>query len=126
MPQRAPKPCGRMGCPAVIPARERYCKEHKTQPYRRTTTVRGSRHQRGYDADWIRLRAWQLREHPFCQCDDCQDGAKRLRIANVVDHIKTIAEHPELRLDPTNLRSMHKRCHDRHTARTVGGWLRRG
>lgn len=100
-------------------------KTHRPQGPRRnisklTDSQRGSSDERGYDRDWRRLRAAFLMQHPLCQCDDCDDGRIKITAAEVVDHIKTIRQAPELRLAWNNLRSMAKRCHDRHTARTVG------
>lgn len=120
MPTRAPKPCSAPGCPAVVPAGTRYCPDHTRSVRSAGDAERESSAARGYDAEWRKLRAWQLLEHPLCQCDNCKEGALRLTPAEVVDHILPIAEHPELRLEPTNLRSMSKQCHDRHTARTRG------
>ncbi len=78
--------------------------------------MRESATARGYDEHWKRLRDWWLRIHPLCACDDCQEGKLRLHAAQVVDHIIPICTRPDLRLEPSNLRSMTKRCHDRHTA----------
>jgi 5-methylcytosine-specific restriction protein A len=84
------------------------------------TQKRPTSTQMGYDADWRRLRAAFLSAHPLCMCDDCQEGKKRVTLATVVDHIEPIAERPDLRLEWSNLRSMSKPHHDRHTARTRG------
>jgi len=80
---------------------------------------RASATNRGYDADWRRLRDAKLAANPLCECEDCARD-KRVTVAQVVDHIQPIAERPELRLAWSNLRSMAKTCHDRHTARTRG------
>lgn len=40
---------------------------------------------------------------------------KRYVPATVVDHIKDIATHPDLRLDDDNLQSMCAQCHNRKT-----------
>lgn len=80
---------------------------------------RGSARARGYDSDWEKAREVWLREHPLCQCDDCQEGRLRVKAAVVVDHIVPISVDPSRRLDPTNFRSMAKSCHDAHTARQV-------
>jgi 5-methylcytosine-specific restriction protein A len=82
---------------------------------------RGSAAARGYDADWERARAAFLAEHPLCMCDDCKEGAVRVTAAIVVDHIIPISVRPDLRLEPSNFRSMSKTCHDRHTAKQVAG-----
>lgn len=81
---------------------------------------RGKTAERGYDAQWRALRALYLRQHPLCECDECRDGAVKVTAATVVDHRITITERPDLRLEWSNLRSMAKACHDRHTARTQG------
>ena len=69
---------------------------------------RPTRKQRGYDQDWMRLRARVLAEHRDC----CRCG----RRATVVDHIDTIRDAPHKRLDPNNLRAMCTRCHNQRTA----------
>lgn len=91
---------------------------------RRDDKARGSAAKRGYDAAWQKLRKAKLAADPLCQCDDCEAGAKRVTEATVVDHFVPIAERPDLRLVWSNLRSMAKRCHDKHTASTRG-WGRR-
>lgn len=91
---------------------------------------RGSAASRGYDAAWRRLRLAFLEQNPLCLF--CADTGRTVA-ASVVDHIITIAERPDLRLDWSNLRPLCKPCHDRHTAReqAFGGkasrrpdWLR--
>jgi 5-methylcytosine-specific restriction protein A len=79
--------------------------------------LRGNSTERGYDAIWRRLRAWFLRRNPRCE-HHLKQGISRK--ATVVDHIKPIAEAPELRLDPSNLRALCKPCHDRRTALEQG------
>lgn len=88
---------------------------------------RGTATERGYDAQWRKLRLLKLEANPLCECNDCLAGKKRYVAAEVVDHIIAIESQPELRLVWENLRSMAKRCHDRHTALTRGfGRARRG
>lgn len=87
---------------------------------RETTDLhRGSSTARGYDRHWRALRDRKLAVHPLCECEDCNLLDIPLP-ADVVDHIQSIADHPELRLVWSNLRSMHHDCHNRHTARTQG------
>jgi 5-methylcytosine-specific restriction endonuclease McrA len=74
-----------------------------------TDNARGTPAARGYDKDWFRLRAKHIAAHPLCNV--C--GAK----GEHVDHIMTIRDHPERRLDPTNLRTLCHSCHSRRTAR---------
>ena len=91
---------------------------------------RGSASSRGYDADWRRCRAAFLFAHPLCRF--CEE-ADQVTAATVADHIISIQERPDLRLDWGNLRPLCKECHDRRTARdqAFGGraarwpeWLR--
>ena len=74
---------------------------------------RGSASARGYDRAWQRVRLLHLSAEPLCRF--C--SARSLLVeATVVDHIRTIRERPDLRLDRANLRSLCKPCHDGHTA----------
>jgi 5-methylcytosine-specific restriction protein A len=79
---------------------------------------RESSWRRGYNTQWQKVRDMFLHTHALCEMD-CKD--KGLVVAaEVVDHIIPIAERPELRLDPSNLRAACKPCHDRRTAREQG------
>jgi len=77
---------------------------------------RGSSTQRGYDRAWQKLRLEYLAQHPFCECDEHKGQDERV-LSTVVDHIQSVDDRPELRLEWSNLRSMTKPCHDRRTAR---------
>jgi 5-methylcytosine-specific restriction protein A len=76
--------------------------------------TRPSARRRGYDRLWAKVRAQHLAEFPLCSEPGCGD------LATVADHIISIRQRPDLRLDRTNLRSFCKPHHDRHTARTQG------
>lgn len=117
MPTAPERACPYPGCRARIGRRRRYCKQHETA---RRERIREQGNGKRYYADkaWQALRLAWLREHPLCQCDQCREGKLRIQIATVVDHIIQVSKRPDLRLDRTNLRSMAKRCHDRHTALT--------
>lgn len=80
---------------------------------------RASASRRGYDRQWQRVRALKLQGDPICETKGCG------RPATVVDHRRTIASRPDLRLDLDNLRSLCKPCHDRHTAKEQGFARRR-
>ncbi len=89
---------------------------HAPPPAERRTRYdrdRGSASARGYDRDWERLRDAHLTANPLCVV--CE-AAGRLTAASVVDHIQSIRDRPDLRLDPANLRSMCKPHHDSRTA----------
>jgi 5-methylcytosine-specific restriction protein A len=86
-----------------------------------TDDRRGTRQERGYGSDWDKLRLRILdRDQHLCQCQHCK-ASGILRPATHVDH--TICKavwrilNGSLRGadDPSNLKSMHKRCHERKT-----------
>ncbi|MEY2690642.1 MAG: hypothetical protein RL375_4842, partial [Pseudomonadota bacterium] len=62
-------------------------------------------------AAWKRLRLAHLRMHPWCRI--CEEMGS-FELAAVVDHIKPHKGDMELFLDPDNLQSLSKACHDRH------------
>ena len=73
--------------------------------------------QRGYGYRWQQARAAFLKDHPLCECDDCQAGAKRLTPADVVDHRIPHRGDQSLFWDKSNWQAMAKRCHDAKTQR---------
>lgn len=64
---------------------------------------------RGYDADWRKLRDFHLANNPLCAV--CASRG-RTTAAVCVDHVLPVAVNPSRRLDPTNLRSCCRSCHD--------------
>ena len=75
---------------------------------KRAPELRGSRHERGYDAIWTRLSARWRRKHPICRW--CEfDG--RTVLCDVVDHILPVRDYPALRLTERNLQSLCTDCH---------------
>jgi 5-methylcytosine-specific restriction protein A len=75
--------------------------------------ARGTRKQRGYGQDWVRLRAKILANEPLCRT--CRANGKVV-VATVVDHIQDIVDRPDLRLEESNLQPLCRRCHNRKTA----------
>lgn len=57
-----------------------------------------------------------LAEHPWCEEPGCRV------LATDVDHIESVEDAPERRLDPLNLRSYCHAHHSRRTARDQSGW----
>jgi 5-methylcytosine-specific restriction endonuclease McrA len=102
MPSAPPRACR---CGALVPAGKRCPRCTKA-----AERVRGNAAERGYDADWRRVRAQHLAEHPWCSVAGCGEPAVE------VDHVISVRERPELRLDRGNLRSM---CKPHHSARTI-------
>ena len=78
---------------------------------------RPSSEDRGYDKAWRILRARYLSANPTCVI--CG------RRATEVDHIKSVRNRPDLRLDWYNLRAICKPDHSRRTA-TEQGFARKG
>lgn len=85
------------------------------QPRRRTTK------ERGYDADWKRLRKRFAREHPLCE--HCRSEG-RTAPGEHVDHRIPIAQRPDLRLDESNLQHLCAVHHGRKTVREQRGEIR--
>lgn len=75
---------------------------------------RGSSTARGYDRHWQKVRAVVLADEPLCRF--CAERG-RVTPAEVVDHIETIADRPDLRLVRSNLRPLCESCHNARTAR---------
>ena len=78
-----------------------------------TIGARGTRKERGYGEDWMRLRAIVLAKEPLCRHHLANEG--RAVPATVVDHILDIADRPDLRLEESNLQSLCRACHNRKT-----------
>lgn len=76
---------------------------------------RGTRTERGYDNEWLRLRERKLAADPLCEeCDKNGD----VEFAVEVHHkIPFRGKNDSLRLDYSNLQSLCKRCHSRKTAK---------
>lgn len=81
---------------------------------KKTAALSGDRNRphsraRGYDRAWERLRARHLANNPWCVfC--LRKGI--VTPATVGDHIETIEDRPDLRLDDDNVQSLCKPCHD--------------
>jgi len=65
---------------------------------------------RGYDGSWRKLRAQFLKHNPTCNVRGCYEPATD------VDHITSVRDRPDLRLQWWNLRSL---CHAHHSRRTA-------
>lgn len=112
--KRAMHVCPKTGCINLIPAEQRYCEAHAKQ--QRKPDTRPNSAQRGYDAEWRKIRAAYLEAHPYCVV--CGQRATE------VDHIVAIREGGTH--DWSNLRGM---CKSHHSKRTIkdqpGGFVRR-
>lgn len=88
--------------------------ERELERQRRKDAERPSNYERGYDREWRALRASFIADNPVC----CVPGCGKPTVD--VDHVDVIRDHPERRLDPSNLRPMCHRHHAQHTAREQG------
>lgn len=116
MPTSARTPCRAPAC-AALATGNGYCDAHEGLRWRESDRHRPHATARGYDNAWSKARAAFLRKHPLCQCDDCAEGRKRLRLATVVDHIVPHRGDMTLFWDSSNWQTLAKRCHDRKTGR---------
>jgi 5-methylcytosine-specific restriction protein A len=76
---------------------------------------RGTPKQRGYDADWRKLRAVYLATHQRCEFK-LPSGQQCTAKATQVDHKLSVEARPDLRLHWQNLRAGCASCHSRRTA----------
>ncbi len=74
-------------------------------------------------ARWKRERFAFLAAHPACE--ECA-AVGIARAAEVVDHVQTVRERPDLAFDARNWRALCWSCHSRKTAREDSGFARRG
>jgi 5-methylcytosine-specific restriction protein A len=98
------------------------CDAHRTATRQQADAQRGTAHERGYSAAWRKAREGYLRNHPLCECPDCDAGRVRLLPASVVDHKVPHRGDKALFWDSANWQAMSKPCHDRKTAREDGGF----
>jgi 5-methylcytosine-specific restriction enzyme A len=109
------RPCARPGCPDLVDSG--YCDHHQQRD-----RYRGNSNARGYDAAWRRFRSWYIRAFvaPDPRCQDCGgmfDAAKGWSDVEL-HHVEKVADRPDLKLTPSNIRHLCKAC---HTARTGRG-----
>lgn len=123
------KTCSKPGCNGLV--RDGNCSScgPKVRGYA-TDKHRGSRHARGYDSAWVRLRNAFVQQkrleamksgrsiQPICEV--CGKPVPDQQIH--VDHRTPFngLDDP-LRLDPANLAIMHRECHMRKTAKQAKG-----
>ncbi len=113
---RALSVCTTSGCSCLVAS-------GKCHGCRRTNDSQRRKRNRAHYAaygrkDWQRTRAAFLREHPYCECDECLQLPAILRpAATVVDHIDGLGPLGPRGHDWSNLRAMTKAHHDRRTMR---------
>lgn len=116
------KACAHPGCPNVHSNRGSFCDAH-ARPTTYQETDRKPANERGYDRQWRKARAAFLRDHPYCQCEDCRNSLNP-RPADTVDHIVPHRGDATLFWDRNNWMPMNRRCHSRKTVEKDGGFGR--
>jgi 5-methylcytosine-specific restriction protein A len=103
-------------CPGSPTCRNRVRKGPCADCSKKREQLRGSRHERGYDAEWDRLRAEFMCDPANKYCVHCI-ARHALELATEADHIVpfTSPEDPR-RLDRSNLQPLCGTCHRRKTA----------
>lgn len=121
MANAAARPCRHLGCGTLVRDGSGYCPQHQKerQAGKFGDSRRGSRHERGYGSDWVKIRHLVLtRDNGLCI--PCQREG-RITLARHVDHIINKAEwqrtHGSLSGvdDESNLQSICVDCHRRKT-----------
>lgn len=118
MPPRAKRGCRSPMCPRTTQEAHGYCADHAHLASGWNKPGRGTAEQRGYGAEWRKIRAAVLRRDRFlCQCPDCK--GRRLP-ATEVDHIISKAQGGTDEM--SNLQAINVDCHARKThAERVAG-----
>lgn len=139
MPSAAPRPCTYPACGVLVRDGSGRCDKHKRAEAKQLDQQRGTSTQRGYGYKWQKARDAFLREHPLCECPDCDAGRKRVTASTVVDHTEphrldqalasgdaaAIAKAQRLFWSQSNWQAMSKPCHDRKTATQDSTFARR-
>lgn len=117
MPSLPKRPCRHPGCAALV-AGGGWCEQHKRPtPGKFGDPERGSRHKRGYGAEWDKRRERILmRDRGLCQ--ECLRQGRVTPVGAVkysafVDHIRPKAEGGTD--DDSNLQTLCKACHQAKT-----------
>jgi 5-methylcytosine-specific restriction protein A len=111
MPMAPPTLCSHPGCGVKLTGNKHRCEKHKLVSW--VDSVRKSRHERGYDNDWLKLRK-RIMQRDIWQCQPCKKNG-RLTIAEEVDHI--ICKAHGGTNDEDNLQAICKECHKTKTAK---------
>ena len=100
------KPCNSPSCPELI-RDGRYCERHKKQKQKQIDDRRGTFRERGYSANWDKLKAIKKRRNPLCEMCLQMNVVKPMEL---VHHIKPVSDGGPM-LDMDNLMSVCRKCH---------------
>lgn len=96
MPTKLKTACRHIGCPALT--HTAYCQKHKQEDYRRYK----------YDRRWDKVRKIKVRCDPLCEICT-REG--RVTEVEIVHHIQSVRDRPDLLLDLDNLMSVCRYHH---------------
>lgn len=108
MPWAPKRACAVARCPHFVPCPVHSRDQVQARQARAAAADarRPSAQQRGYSAEWFKVRARFLREHALCPC-----GARATQVHHVV-RLRDGGQH-----EPSNLRALCASCHSRLTWR---------
>ena len=105
MPKAPARPCKKPGCNKLTRNKDGFCDDHPNWYQKQNDERRGTANERGYDAEWRRIRRRKLQEAPLCE--RCQSKGE-IRPAVLVHH----KDRDSRNRDWVNLESLCKDCHD--------------
>lgn len=114
--QQIPRPC--KICRKLTLNTPPYCDEHKhvhEEKKAQWDLRRGSRHERGYDNLWVKVRKMYLMAHPLCEM--CEKEG-RIMPAREVHHIVALRDGGA-RLDSENFMAVCRACHQKLTQEEI-------
>ena len=109
------KICSSPACNTLISAKRNHCKKHGTKQTVYSRYIRDKKREKFYNSSAWRNKRKEIMQYYNGLCQLCA-GKDITRIANVVDHIKELKDHPELALENYNLVPM---CHTCHNAKSL-------
>ena len=112
MPYAAPHPCGKPGCPALVPRGQARCPQHTKAHEIQDRQQRGTSAERGYDAKWRAARRQFIAKNPLCCA--CMAGG-RVTPTFAVDHIVPHRGDQRLFWDVSNWQAL---CEEHHNAKS--------
>lgn len=114
--RKALQVCPTPGCPTLTPhGRCAACQAE-------ATAARPRHKDAGRGTRWRNASAAYLRDHPYCECEECSPLLPLQRdLATEVDHIDGLGPLGPRGFDPANWQAMSKRHHSRKTARETFG-----
>lgn len=116
MPRKALQVCPTPGCPELTPAGRCPSCQAKAR------AARPQPNTRGYNTAWRKASAAYLRDHVWCECEDCSSLPMLQRdLATEVDHIDGLGPLGPRGFDASNWQAMSKRHHSRKTAAETWG-----